>query len=155
MNKPNVLAFTAFPVLTTARLTLREVLLSDAPDVLVFRGDAQVQKYNGPIMQNVGEVQDLIREVRAETTAQQGITWAVTLTGSDTVLGLFGFHDWDKCHRRAEISYDLAPRYLWVNLPELGRHFAGCLSDDLDHVHHRILKDLVILESLPGHVLGE
>ena len=149
MNEPNVLAFTAFPVLTTARLTLREVLLSDAPDVLVFRGDAQVQKYNGPIMQNVGEVQDLIREVRAETTAQQGITWAVTLTGSDTVLGLFGFHDWDKCHRRAELGYDLARAYWGQGIGseavraivrfgfermDLNRIYAGTIADNHESV---------------------
>ena len=31
--------YSSFPVLTTERLTLRELLLSDAADVLVFRGD--------------------------------------------------------------------------------------------------------------------
>jgi len=103
--------FSSFPTLTTARLALRELLPSDAPDVLVFRGDHEVQKYNGPVLRNLEEVQALIEEVRAEYTARKGIAWAVTFRNSDTVLGLFGIHDWDEYHRRAEIGYDLARAY--------------------------------------------
>jgi hypothetical protein len=40
MYQENVFDFSHFPVLTTERLSLRRVLLSDAADVLVFRGDA-------------------------------------------------------------------------------------------------------------------
>jgi len=108
--------FSRFPILTTERLTLRELLLSDAPDVLVFRGDFEVQKYNGSVLQNVGEVHTLIEEIHAEYAAQEGITWALTLNNgdtvlSDTVLGLFGLHNWSQYHRRAEIGYDLARAY--------------------------------------------
>ena len=31
---------------------------------------------------------------------------------SGRVVGLFGYHHWDPCHRRADIGYDLA-RGLW------------------------------------------
>jgi RimJ/RimL family protein N-acetyltransferase len=110
-NDTNTLDFLTFPVLTTARLTLREIWPSDAPDVLVFRGDAAVQQYNGPVLQSIGEAQTLIQALRAETATQQGITWAVTLHPGDTVLGLFGLHDWNRYHRRAELGYDLARAY--------------------------------------------
>ena len=33
-----------FPTMTTGRLVLRELLPADAADVLVFRGDPEVQK---------------------------------------------------------------------------------------------------------------
>jgi ribosomal-protein-alanine N-acetyltransferase len=111
MNDTHGFDFSSFPTLTTERLTLRELLLSDAPDVLVFRGDPEVQKYNDPVLHSIEEVQTLIEEIRAEYAAQKGIAWAVTLSGSDAVLGLFGFHDWDEYHRRAEIGYDLARAY--------------------------------------------
>lgn len=62
-------------------------------------------------MQTVGEVQALIEEVRAEYAAQGGLTWALTLKGRDTALGLFGLHDWNRYHRRAEVGYDLARVY--------------------------------------------
>jgi hypothetical protein len=34
--------FSSFPTLITERLILRELLPTDAPDVLVFRGDFEV-----------------------------------------------------------------------------------------------------------------
>ena len=74
-------------------------------------GDFEVQKYNGPVLQTIAEVQTLIEELRAEYAAQEGIAWAVTLNPSDTVLGLFGLHDWSQYHRRAEVGYDLARAY--------------------------------------------
>ena len=96
-----------FPVLTTERLTLREPLLADAADYYIVGRDPEVQRYNAPIMQNVGEAEALIEEVRAEYSKQEGISWAVTLNNSDTVLGLFGFYHWSHNHRRAEVGYAL------------------------------------------------
>ena len=111
MDNKSLYDFSIFPTLNTARLVLRQVELGDAPDVLVFRGDFEVQKYNGPVLRSVEQVQTLIKEVRAEYAAQQGITWAVTLERSGRVVGLFGFHDWNTYHRRAELGYDLARAY--------------------------------------------
>jgi ribosomal-protein-alanine N-acetyltransferase len=146
----SVFDFPAFPLLATERLVLREVLPSDALDVLVFRSDPEVQRYNGPIMQNLGEVQALIEEVRAEYAAQDGLTWAVTLKGSDMVLGLFGFHDWNKYHRRAEVGYDLT-RAFWgqgigseavramlrfgFEQMDLNRVYANTIADNHESVH--------------------
>jgi ribosomal-protein-alanine N-acetyltransferase len=149
MNDTTVFDFSTFPTLTTARLNLRELLLSDAPDVLIFRGDPDVQRYNGPVLQTIGEVQTLIEEVRAEYTAQEGLTWAVTLKNSVTVLGLFGFHDWNKYHRRAEIGYDLARAYWGQGIGaeavramvrfgfeqmNLNRIYAGTIADNYESV---------------------
>ena len=149
MNDINVFDFSTFPTLTTERLTLRELLPSDASDVLIFRGDPEVQKYNGPVLQKVEEAQTLIEEVRAEYTAQEGLTWAVTLNHSDTVLGLFGFHHWNKYHRRAEIGYDLARAYWGQGIGSeavravvrfgfdrmnLNRIYAGTIADNHESV---------------------
>jgi ribosomal-protein-alanine N-acetyltransferase len=103
--------FASFPVLTTMRLTLRDLRLSDADDVLVFRSDPVVQKYNDPGIHTVAEAHALIEELYAEYTDQKGISWGVTLTDQDVVLGLFGLHYWDQYHRRAEAGYDLARAY--------------------------------------------
>lgn len=100
-----------FPVLETERLILRKARLSDAADVLVFRGDPVVQRFNDPVMQTVEEVQTLLEELQAETTAREGLCWAVTIKPQDAVVGLFGFHHWNHYHRRAEVGYDLARRY--------------------------------------------
>jgi len=111
MSDTNLFDFSTFPALATARLTLRRLRASDAADVLVFRGDWEVQKFNGPVFQDAQGVQTLIEELRDEYGARAGITWAVTLKDSDTVVGLFGLHHWNKRHRRAEAGYDLARPY--------------------------------------------
>jgi [ribosomal protein S5]-alanine N-acetyltransferase len=99
------------PILETERIILREARLSDAADILVFRGDPEVQRFNGPVMQTVQEVQKLIEDLQAEFTAQEGVSWAVTIKPEDTVVGLFGIHHWNHYHRRAEVGYDLARSY--------------------------------------------
>ena len=67
-----------------------------------------VQRFNGPVFENVGEAEELIRELHQEFAAEQGLCWAVSLKTSGRVIGLFGFHGWNRYHRRADIGYDMA-----------------------------------------------
>jgi [ribosomal protein S5]-alanine N-acetyltransferase len=100
--------FITFPMLTTDRLILRQVVAADAPDVFIFRSDPEVQKYNSAPMKGVSEAVNLIDELQQGYQAQQSITWGITLRDEDRVLGLCSIHQWDRYHRRAEIGYDLA-----------------------------------------------
>ena len=111
VNSSSIVDPSLFPVLTTERLTLREPLLSDAADYLIVGSDYEVQKYNMPVMNEVQEAEALIEEVRTEYACKEGISWAVTITGSDKMLGLFGFYHWSHHHRRAEVGYALARAY--------------------------------------------
>lgn len=111
MNDPKGFDFTVFPVLTTERLVLRELRFEDAPDVLIFRGDPVVQRFNGPVYQSVEEAEACIKRAHEEYATEAGITWAVTLRDSAIVVGMFSFHHWSKRHRRAEVGYDLGRAY--------------------------------------------
>ena len=104
--------FSAFPVLITDRIVLRELRKEDAADLLVFRGDAEEQRFNSEPLQTLEQSVALIDEVRGDYAAQTGLPWALTLKSSGRVVGLFGYHHWDHYHRRADIGYDLA-RDLW------------------------------------------
>ena len=104
--------FSAFPVLITDRIILRELRKEDAADLLVFRGDAEEQRFNSEPLQTLEQSLALIDEVRGDYAAQTGLPWALTLKSSGRVVGLFGYHHWDHYHRRADIGYDLA-RELW------------------------------------------
>lgn len=99
--------FGTFPELSTERLLLRRTRLTDAPDVLIFRRDPYVQRFNGPVFKNEVEAQELIQELDDEYSYKRGICWGVTLKDENKVIGLFGFHYWNKYHRRAEVGYDL------------------------------------------------
>ena len=104
--------FSTFPVLITDRMVLRELRKEDAADLLVFRGDAEEQRFNSEPLQTLEQSLALIEEVRGDYAAQTGLPWALTLKSSGRVVGLFGYHHWDQYHRRADIGYDLA-RELW------------------------------------------
>ncbi|MEP7294427.1 MAG: GNAT family N-acetyltransferase, partial [Chloroflexota bacterium] len=80
-------------------------------DMFVFRGDAEVQKYNDDPFRNVGEARAFIRRLRDDYAAQNSVAWGITLRGHDRMIGLCGFRDWDRRHNRAEIGYDLAKLY--------------------------------------------
>ena len=112
MDSNPVFDFAAFPVLTTERLILRELRRSDAADVLVFRGDPIVQKYDDPVIHTEAEAQTFIDELHEEYRARAGINWAVTRSDLDVVVGIFSLHHWSRHHRRAEAGYGLA-RACW------------------------------------------
>ncbi len=99
--------FPSFPELRTQRLLLREFKPGDAPDVLVFRGDPEVQRYNSEPLKSQAEALAFIEEQRAEYAAHQGIPWAVTDAQSGQVLGCFNFGPWDEWHRSSDLGYDL------------------------------------------------
>lgn len=102
MNLPS------FPLLTTERLVLREVVAEDAVDLLVFRGDPEVQRYNLVPMKDTREALGLVRTMQGWYVSRYAIQWGITLRDEDRVLGLCGLHDWSRERRRAAIGYDLA-----------------------------------------------
>ena len=109
---PVAFDFSAFPVLTTDRIILRELRNEDATDLLVFRGDSEAQRFDSEPLQTLEQSLALIDEVRDAYAAERAVPWAVTLKSSGRVVGLFGYNNWNRYHRRAEIGYDLA-RDLW------------------------------------------
>lgn len=99
---------TPFPVLATTRLILRELRPADAADVLVFRGDPYVQRFNSEPLKTLAEAAVFVEEALQQRATQAGFGWAITLRGQDRVLGGVSLHAWEKYHRRAEVGYDLA-----------------------------------------------
>jgi [ribosomal protein S5]-alanine N-acetyltransferase len=97
--------------LTTERLILRELLPSDAADVLVFRGDPIVQQYDDPPIHTVEEALNFIEETRQECAARKCKAWGIALKESNRVIGGVGLWHWEHYHRRAEIGYGIATAY--------------------------------------------
>ncbi|MGE3268108.1 MAG: GNAT family N-acetyltransferase [Chloroflexota bacterium] len=100
-----------FPILTTVRLTLRELDAADAGDLLRFRGDPEVQRFNTRPMSDISEALALIDTLRKWYIAQRAIHWGITLTAQadeHRVIGLCSLHGLNRQHRRAAIGYDLA-----------------------------------------------
>lgn len=96
------------PTLTTPRLILRNLRPADAADVLVFRGDPYVQRFNSEPLKTREEAAAFIEEMRAGNVAGKWLSWVITMHEQDRALGMVSLHAWDRHHRRAEVGYDLA-----------------------------------------------
>jgi ribosomal-protein-alanine N-acetyltransferase len=100
----------ALQPICTERLVLREPTVADAADVLVFRGDPEVQRFNDQPLASLDESAAFVEYLLAESAAGLRRHWALDLGGS--VIGLMGLHSWQRHHRRAELGYDIA-RTCW------------------------------------------
>ena len=65
------LDFSEFPVLVTDRIVLRELRKEDAADLLVFRGDAEEQRFNSEPLETLEQSVALIEEVRGDTSLRR------------------------------------------------------------------------------------
>lgn len=107
----DIFDFYAFPVLETARLTLRQVRDSDAEAIYAFRHDPDVSRYNADPYESVDEAEALIHRLRRQFDSKTTLSWALTLKGEDQVIGLCGFGYWARQIRMAELGFDLAKTY--------------------------------------------
>ncbi len=103
------LHLTPLPTLTTARLILREVRMSDAPELFALRSDPEVMRFvHRPRAVTIDDAKAFITRIhdgqRANTCAQ----WAMTLKGDDTCIGVIGPWRIDLENHRGELGYSLA-----------------------------------------------
>jgi ribosomal-protein-alanine N-acetyltransferase len=101
----------AFPILTTSRLTLRELAPTDVDAIFTYLSDPEVARFlsTGPHHQ-IEQTRQLISFLASLFPNQAGLRWAITLNGHHQVIGTCGFHAWYPRYR-AEVGYELARRY--------------------------------------------
>jgi [ribosomal protein S5]-alanine N-acetyltransferase len=100
--------FTPFPILTTERLTLRQLMITDEEEIFTLRSDSEINKYLDRQLSNtVEDSRNFINKVNENISKNVALYWAITLSCSNTFAGticLFGFSDEnDNC----EIGYEL------------------------------------------------
>lgn len=102
--------FPIFPVWETSRCVLRQVVKTDALQLLALRSDTAVMQYlDRESMTTVAEAGVMIDSMDSRLAAGEGISWAVSLKNANEMIGLAGLWRIDKEHHRAEIGYTLLP----------------------------------------------
>jgi [ribosomal protein S5]-alanine N-acetyltransferase len=104
-------SFCPFPILTTERLLLREMVPADAPGVLRLRSDKDVMKYiNRPLTQTIQDAEAWIDVVTTALQKAEGITWCMAVKENPSgFVGTIGLWRLEKENYRAEIGYMLDP----------------------------------------------
>lgn len=105
-------SFTPFPILTTARLILRQLLITDEEKIFTLRSDSEVNKYLDRQLSNtIDDARNFINKVNENITKNESLYWAITLRDRNMLVGticLFGFSDVEcKC----EIGYELLTNF--------------------------------------------
>lgn len=102
--------FTPFPELRTPRLLLRQVQPSDAPQLLALRSNPAVMQYiPRPLAQTEADVLALITQFNTMVANNEGIHWALTVQGQQTLIGTIGIFGIRPEHVCAEVGYLLDP----------------------------------------------
>ena len=104
--------FTPFPILTTERLMLRQLVTNDEQAIFNLRSDAEINKFlDRKIAGTLDDARQFINAVNDNVDKNISIYWAITFSGKSELVGticLFCFSDEnDQC----EIGYELLTNF--------------------------------------------
>src|SRR3954453_11838564 len=104
--------FTPFPVLKTRRLTLRQLRSSDDKEIFALRSNDNVNKYlNRKPSKSIDDAKNFIRTINENIQRNDSIYWAITLNGTDKLIGTICLFDFSEDHSKVEIGYELLPDF--------------------------------------------
>ncbi|HEX2628914.1 MAG TPA: GNAT family N-acetyltransferase [Chitinophagaceae bacterium] len=125
--------FTPFPVLTTERLTLRQLEMKDEQEIFMLRSDVEGNKYiDRALAETIDDARKFIAMINEKIAQDDAMYWAVTLTDTHTFIGtvcLFSFSDE---HDSCEIGYELLKKFQGQGLMQ------EAIKKVIDHCFHII-----------------
>lgn len=102
--------FTPFPVLKTERLTLRQLISSDDKEIFALRSNDNVNKYlDRKPSKSIDDARNFIQTINESIQRNDSIYWAITLNGTDKLIGTICLFEFSDDNLKAEIGYELLP----------------------------------------------
>lgn len=104
--------FTPFPVLTTERLTLRQLISSDDKEIFALRSDDNVNKYlDRKPGKSIDDAKNFIQTINENIQKNDSIYWVITLNGTNKLIGTICLFEFSNDNLKAEIGYELLPAF--------------------------------------------
>lgn len=104
--------FTPFPTLTTDRLTLRQLKITDDQEIFTLRSDTEINKYlDRQSANSIDDARAFINRVNENISKNNSLYWAITLSDKNIMVGtvcLFSFSDENG---NCEIGYELLTNF--------------------------------------------
>lgn len=101
-----------FPILTTERLNLRKITLSDAERIHFFRSDKQINQFIQRAQpQTLEMTRAHIEKISGQFKKNQSIVWGIALQDSKTLIGSICLWNFSEDKKIAEVGYDLDPEF--------------------------------------------
>lgn len=106
------LNFNPFPVLSTERLTLRQLNEEDKNEMFILRSDEKTMQYiPRPLAKTTEDALQLIQKINELIKNNEGINWAITMKNDPKLIGIIGYFRTAKEHFRSEVGYILNPTH--------------------------------------------
>jgi [ribosomal protein S5]-alanine N-acetyltransferase len=101
-------AFSRFPVLTTERLVLRGLRVTDVEAVFAFRSDPAVSsRYGKEPSATMQQTQEWVEARIADYERRESLVWVIVLQGTEEAIGSCCFWNFGHSFRTAEVGYEL------------------------------------------------
>lgn len=102
-----------FPALQTSRLRLREIVESDAENILRIHGDAEYMRWFGSDpLQDLDGARKLVATFASwRKDPVSGARWAMELRDQPGLIGTCGLFRWNRNWRSCIIGYEIAPAH--------------------------------------------
>src|SRR3982750_2182821 len=99
---------TPFPILTTERLTLRQLAINDEQEIFTLRSDSEINKYlDRQISSTIDDARNFINKI----TQSGALYWAITLSGKNALIGTICLFDFSDENYKCEIGYELLTNF--------------------------------------------
>ena len=104
--------FTPFPVLTTERLTLRQLSMDDQQNIFALRSDTEINKYleRAP-SKTIEDAINFIKNIDSNIKNNNSIYWVISLTKTNTFIGTICLFDLSNEKNSCEIGYELMTKF--------------------------------------------
>ncbi|MCY7330294.1 MAG: GNAT family N-acetyltransferase, partial [Saprospiraceae bacterium] len=100
--------FNPFPTLHTERLTLRQLVATDAPEMLVLRSDPRVLTFLEIVpARTLEDVRPVMQRVEASMAEGTSVFWAIALQDRPKLIGTICLWNLSEEKSTAEIGYML------------------------------------------------
>jgi ribosomal-protein-alanine N-acetyltransferase len=104
--------FNPFPVLTTERLVLRQLTGDDREAVYFMRSDDKVNEFISRVrIQDAAGAEAFITDINLKIDNGDIIFWAISLRGSDELIGTICLWNFSPDYKIAELGYELNPAF--------------------------------------------
>lgn len=101
-----------FLILTTERLTLRQVSLDDQDDIFVLRSDPEINRFlDRQRCRTIEDAITFITRINENGKLGDSYYWAITLTDTKTLVGTICLFDFSVERNSCEIGYELKTEF--------------------------------------------
>src|SRR5450759_2457039 len=123
------------PVLSGSRVTLRELRTSDAPSLLAMLTTEEVSRFISPPPTTVEGFERFIAWTLRQRSAGAYVCFAVTVTGSDTAVGIFQIRGLERSLETAEWGFALGSASWGTGAFEAGAELVVDFAFDTVGIH--------------------